>query len=169
MSSIDKSTCKLRITKGPTGNSNWLLHISNGGGLIVGGYPRPIEDLDKVGVKTYVTLMEHGEKGYSDYNEYHEVYRMPIKDRHSTTDDNLSRTAKYITYRIKKGDLVYLHCLGGHGRTGLVAGAVLREFGYSYEDTAMILKEGHHTRDYKPNMRTPQSRVQWSQLKYYTP
>jgi protein-tyrosine phosphatase len=167
--SLIEDNLVIRTNKGPTANSNWLLHMSNGGGLILGGYPRPIEDLDISGVKVYVTLMEEGEKGYQDYHESREVYRMAIKDRHATTKNKLESTAKYIKYRIEKGDLVYLHCLGGHGRTGLVAGAILREFGYRYEDTKRILKEGHHTRDYKPNMSTPQSRVQWTQLKYYIP
>ena len=44
----------------------------------------------------------------------------PIEDCNVVEDDRVLQLAKQLVYDISKGEVIYLHCWGGHGRTGTV-------------------------------------------------
>ena len=51
----------------------------------------------------------------------------PIDDMKTVDDETIDTLSTEIVVRITKGEHVYLHCAGGHGRTGTVAALVLHK------------------------------------------
>jgi hypothetical protein len=119
--------------EGPTTQSNVLIP----GILIVGAYPdKPevIQDIKKSGINTFVCLnSEYGritkQRVFNSYaqgltSDYKFVHAK-IKDMGIGKDKVILNLCKQITEMILNGDKIYLHCSGGHGRTGTVASIVL--------------------------------------------
>ena len=131
---------------GPTHESNWLIPKVDGlqfGALCVGSYP----DNDKgylvklldAGLNTFVCLND--EYGVQDkYGDYFEPYARnnprilvghfiwkKIKDMGVGDDMDLLEVANEVVERLKRGENVYLHCAGGHGRTGGYAAIILHK------------------------------------------
>jgi hypothetical protein len=128
---------------GPTHESNWLIPkvLSTGfGSLCVGSYPDSnkgyLVKLQAAGLNTFVCL--NAEYGTQDkYGDYFEPYatKIPadrfiwkkIKDMKTGDDTDLLEVADEVVKRIKNGEHVYLHCAGGHGRTGGYAAIILHK------------------------------------------
>ena len=132
---------------GPTHESNWLIpKVSSAtafGSLCVGSYPDSnkgyLVKLQAAGLNTFVCLND--EYGTRDkYGDYFEPYatnnpRIPadrfiwkrIKDMKTGDDTDLLEVADKVVKRIKNGEHVYLHCAGGHGRTGGYAAIILHK------------------------------------------
>ena len=124
---------------GPSYESNWLIRKIPGskyGSLAVGGFPdsnNPLPRLRSAGLDTFVCLnSEYGfySKGdfFSRYGESLPKDRFilqPIEDMQTVDDKIIVRLAEDIVRRFKNGENIYLHCAGGHGRTGTVALVVL--------------------------------------------
>ena len=128
---------------GPTHESNWLIPkvLSTGfGSLCVGSYPDSnkgyLVKLQAAGLNTFVCLND--EYGTRDkYGDYFEPYatKIPadrfiwkrIKDMKTGDDTDLLEVADEVVKRIKNGEHVYLHCAGGHGRTGGYAAIILHK------------------------------------------
>ena len=53
--------------------------------------------------------------------------RVPIKDQNITTSGEMTKCMLFINESIKSGNKVYIHCLRGLGRTGMVVGCFLVE------------------------------------------
>lgn len=113
--------------QGPIITSNWLSDK-----ICVGGYPKTrfeLERLTKSGINVFVCL------NGSDKSEFYKYERQlssnktyinePIEDMSITTDDRIRELCERIVIRIRNGDKVFIHCTGGHGRTGTVAAVVL--------------------------------------------
>ena len=113
--------------QGPIITSNWLTDK-----MCVGGYPKTrfeMERLIKAGINVFVCL------NGSDKSEFYKYERqltsgktyinVPIEDMSTTTDDKIRELCERIVIRIRNGDKVYIHCTGGHGRTGTVAAVTL--------------------------------------------
>lgn len=137
---------------GPTHESNWLIPKVSGssaatatafGSLCVGSYPESwhgyLTRILNAGCNTFVCLND--EYGTKDHRgDYFEPYatnnpRIPadrfiwkrIKDMKTGDDDDLLEVADEVVKRIKNGEHVYLHCAGGHGRTGGYAAIILHK------------------------------------------
>ena len=128
---------------GPTHESNWLIPkvLSTGfGSLCVGSYPDSnkgyLVKLQAAGLNTFVCLND--EYGTRDkYGDYFEPYatKIPadrfiwkrIKDMKTGDDTDLLEVADEVVKRVKNGEHVYLHCAGGHGRTGGYAAIILHK------------------------------------------
>ena len=128
---------------GPTHESNWLIPkvLSTGfGSLCVGSYPDSnkgyLVKLQAAGLNTFVCL--NAEYGTQDkYGDYFEPYatKIPadrfiwkrIKDMKTGDDTDLLEVADEVVKRVKNGEHVYLHCAGGHGRTGGYAAIILHK------------------------------------------
>ncbi len=114
------------------------------GQFLAGEYPRNKEDdaasraklaaLTKAGITTFIDLTEEGElSSYarwldSESQTYHRfpIWDVSIPDSPETTIDILDT----IDTHIAKGDVVYLHCWGGVGRTGTIVGCWLVRHGH---------------------------------------
>ena len=131
---------------GPTHESNWLIPKVPGsafGSLCVGSYPESwhgyLARILAAGLNTFVCLND--EYGTKDYRgDYFEPYarnhkQIPadrfiwkkIKDMKTGDDGDLLEVANEVVKRIKNGEHVYLHCAGGHGRTGGYAAIILHK------------------------------------------
>jgi protein-tyrosine phosphatase len=49
----------------------------------------------------------------------------PIVDCGITDDSKVLNLAKKLVHEISRGEVIYLHCWGGHGRTGTVVSIML--------------------------------------------
>ena len=131
---------------GPTHESNWILpkvSTLGFGSLCVGSYPDSnkgyLVKLLAADLNTFVCLND--EYGTQDkYGDYFEPYarnnpRIPadrfihkkIKDMNVGGDMDLLDVADEVVERLKRGENVYLHCAGGHGRTGGYTAIILHK------------------------------------------
>ena len=116
----------------PIKNCYWVLR----GKLLAGEYPRTKEELSseqklaalsKAGVNVFVDLTEAGELApYADSLPNATHYRFPIRDVSVPSSVELTtEVLNTIDDHIERGDLVYVHCWGGVGRTGVIVGCWL--------------------------------------------
>ena len=86
-------------------------------------------ELEKAGVKIFVDLTYPQEKKITSYNTQYEYIRYPIADRRIPTDRfGFCIFIVDIAQKIKnlpRGDKIYIHCKGGHGRSGVVVSVLL--------------------------------------------
>jgi hypothetical protein len=118
---------------GPTPESNWLIRKL----FAVGSYPERQDYLKIIlaaGIDTFVCL--NAEYGKTFGNGYFPRYddklpagctfiHEPIEDMETVKDEIIIDLALKIVELLRIGKKVYLHCAGGHGRTGTVAAVVL--------------------------------------------
>jgi ribA/ribD-fused uncharacterized protein len=86
-------------------------------------------ELEKAGVKIFVDLTYPQEKKITSYNTQYQYIRYPITDRRIPTDRfgfcifivDIAQKIK----KLPKGDKIYIHCKGGHGRSGVVVSVLL--------------------------------------------
>lgn len=113
----------------PTSTSNWLLP----GKLIIGEHPQPRDVrplMDGAGVTTFVSLI-----GEYDMSEYQRRYpaeaaregrsasfvHFPVRDFYVPQAEELRSIVLDLKRRLtQSGEVVFVHCRGGHGRTGTV-------------------------------------------------
>jgi hypothetical protein len=93
------------------------------GRLCAGEYP--LEQLDLLraaGIDTFVDLTEEGEYGvpaYAGLVDGVEYVRFAIPDRGVPTNEQMTAILDYVDGSLADGRTVYVHCLGGIGRTGM--------------------------------------------------
>ena len=146
--------------KPPFPNSYWL----ETGHILCGEYPRDFDDLEdhegmgailRAGARVFIDLTEEGElKPYApialtnalvlgiDPAEL-EFHRFPIRDASVPKSQEemraILRRIRLVRHQLKT---VYLHCWGGRGRTGTVAGCALRDFfGLDGDEALALLSE----------------------------
>ena len=157
-------------------NSNWLVQNK----ILVGGLPQNKKAFDQIkdaGISVFINLMRPTEsqtekkKPKFDYRDEKnrkgiEYYNYPITDGKTISDEKMLEIGKKVVKFVEKGKKVYIHCLGGHGRTGVLAGIVLHLLNpdMTYKEVVQELNIKHKTRKYKPNMNTPQQSGQFNQL-----
>ncbi len=143
-------------------------------GKILGGcYPgtlNPTESLARLqslvsaGIRVFINLQEPNEigrngKSFPDYTTSLqaiattlgtriECHRFPINDRTAPTVQQMEQIQQLLRTSIQSGKRVYIHCWGGHGRTGTVAGCWLVSQGLTPEEALSTMKSRrqHDTR-----------------------
>ena len=95
-----------------------------------------------------------------------DLVHLPIMDGGITSDIALSKLADDCCQRILNGERMYVHCWGGHGRTGtLIAVMLARLYCISTEEALLYTQLLHDVRKYPQNVRSPQTQVQVEQVK----
>ena len=129
----------------PFPNSYWL----EPGRILCGEYPRDFDDLEDhegmsailgAGARVFIDLTEEGElKPYTTIaldvagklgidSEELEFHRFPIRDVSvPKSQEEMRSILRTIRLARHQGKTIYLHCWGGRGRTGTVAGCALRD------------------------------------------
>jgi ADP-ribosyl-[dinitrogen reductase] hydrolase len=135
----------------PFPDSYWVLP----GKLLAGEYPgarnpeeatRKLKRLLQAGVSFIVDLTEEGERaGGAPLQPYHglldkrcEAVRCPMPDGGVPARDPVRRALGLLDGALAQGKSAYVHCWGGHGRTGVVAGCWLLRHGLA--DAGSVFK-----------------------------
>ena len=113
------------------------------GKAMFGSYPtqESVDVLEEKGVRCFVNLTNDDETKIAPYTTKYEYISFPITDYGIPTDRFLF--SKFIyklcdTIRnLPTGELVYIHCKGGHGRAGIVVSCVISEI-FSVDTSAAL-------------------------------
>lgn len=151
---------------GPTEWSFWVLR----GQVLAGAYPKRqhlVADLLKAGTTTFICLMTKAElerqgRPYFEGvpkliaqapSEYPHLatrlsYRhVPIYDKGVGEDAEVNALVAEIIDMLNRGERIYLHCRGGHGRTGTIASLLLgRLYGLTAYEALELCKRYHDCR-----------------------
>ena len=146
--------------------TNWLLFPS----LLGGSYPYPddIKKLNDLGFNYIINLTQKPEdepyfqdrKPYPDENFETEFPNIKIKYFRIKDVDvpkNNKDTYKFcrdIYDLLIAGNKIYLHCIGGRGRTSIIAGVILYFYGFSYEEVIKWLRASYKSRRNKGKFPT---------------
>lgn len=166
---------------GPTPNCNYLLDER----LMFGWYPGPEETglysnniykLLETGRNVFVNLTSKQET--KDLYHYIPIVIEKVCDpifiHYSINDCGLPTDSK--SYRklidllhllVQQGKKLYIHCRGGHGRSGIVAACLLIHMGYSNDEALDCVSKAHKTREYIPDYPCPQTEEQVEFVKCY--
>lgn len=172
------------MERGPITNSYWVVP----GRLAAGEYPGAKYEADAraklaallaAGIRVFLDLTEQGEllpyddllRDEADHAGIHvECRRMPIPDVSVPSMSHMARIQEAIAEAVRQGRPVYVHCWGGVGRTGTVAGCWLVESGLSGAEALRRLNELWQVaekRYRKP--RTPETQEQETFVLSWTP
>lgn len=138
------------MTSKPIENCYWVVP----GKFLAGEYPRNLDEdssteklaaLEEAGVASFIDLTEEG--GMLPYSQWLNTetqthHRFPIRDVTTPTSPELTTAIlDTIDKDLAEGNLVYVHCMGGIGRTGTIVGCWLSRHGYQGEEALERLKE----------------------------
>ena len=168
----------------PFRKSNWVLK-----NLIVGDYPGDMDlerhhqrslALVKIGVTDIISLIPTVEsnklRSYEEtmwiYNDKIKFTSFPIKDR-STTNDKETRkfVESLMNFLSDEKKIIYLHCKGGHGRTGLIISILIGLMFKIPADDALNYCQALHFRRLKlkpikhHRCISPQTKEQYNQVR----
>lgn len=142
----------------PTKRCYWVVESL----LLAGAYPgspspeehaHRVEALWRTGIRTFVSLVEEDERSpagaalapYADavatlsarWGERVTSVRFPVRDLGVPTIDRMRSSLDVIDLSLEACRPVYVHCLGGVGRTGTVVGCWLRRHGMVSADAVL--------------------------------
>jgi hypothetical protein len=118
-----------------------------------GSFPsqKDVDELESNGVKYFVNLTHADEKKISPYTTKYTQISFPIVDRHVPKDwaafALLIIRLSDIIKSLKQKESLYLHCKGGHGRSGVVVASLFcYMFGMSPENALEQTTKSHSKR-----------------------
>jgi len=176
---------------GPTGESNWVIRNF----LIAGAFPAAKSDddtnalLNKIldaNIDTFVCLQaEYNNNTYGSqyicrpyYEDILKIFKnkgkdpssiifehCPIVDCKITNDETVIILAKKIVKMMEEGRKIYLHCWGGHGRTGTLVCIILHLI-YKIDAVESLRRcqTYHDLRICRIYVRSPQTQIQRQQV-----
>ena len=161
------------------GMANWVIP----GRLVAGGFLALTDPeatavlwsalLGELGVTTVVCLNTDDELRFlEDYTARAReagvnVVRLPIRDGGTADDDELVRLVLLVARCLREGANIYVHCLAGRGRTGVVCAAVLvAVYGLSADAALALIQRFHDSRisPFGRGARSPENDVQRAQV-----
>jgi len=135
---------------------------------LFGSFPtqEAVDELEQNGVRYFINLTYSHESRITPYNTKYNYISFPITD-HEVPEDSRKfsvfiTTLSDIIYEMKDGDLIYIHCKGGHGRSGIVVAALLSSIfklpsGKSLELTSTYHSNRKSMREKWRKLGSPQS------------
>ena len=140
----------------PISDSYWVIP----GRLLAGAYPGAIDETSArlklqsildAGVTAFIDLTEEGElNAYGSFlpngvvpGEQSVTHnRMPIRDLGVTTSNAMSVILDRMNTLLEYGEVIYVHCWGGIGRTGTVIGCyMVQEMGMTGTEALISIEE----------------------------
>ena len=92
--------------------------------------------------------------------------QLPIEDGGVATDHAMHRLAEDCCQRILNGERLYIHCWGGHGRTGTLVSILLgRLYGMDARAALRYCQKCHDSRRYPQDTMSPQTPAQRAQVR----
>jgi hypothetical protein len=89
----------------------------------------------------------------------------PIRDCGITDDDGVLELARSLVKSIAEGEVIYLHCWGGHGRTGTLVCIMLHlMYGYTDTEAMQYCQAVHDLRQCPVVVGSPQTQTQRDQV-----
>lgn len=170
-----------QIMEAPFMKSYWVVL----GNLLAGCFPggpgdekklKVRESLINCGINYIINLTEEDEV-YSDNNPFDPyedhiqaiakangkkvtIERMPIKDMGVPERTGMMKILDTIDAEIDKGRAVYVHCMGGMGRTGTVVGCYLARHGMASGEGALKMIKELRKKTKNPDSASPQTQEQ---------
>lgn len=120
---------------------------------LFGSFPTQdaVLELENEGVRYFINLTYPDEKNITPYTTNYKCLSFPIKDRHYP--ENKREFAKFILQlsqiilSLKKNEKIYIHCKGGHGRSGIVVAVILCQlFEFTPEQALDHTTNSHNNR-----------------------
>ena len=143
------------------------------------------EGLIAAGVRVFVNLQEPDERGrngarFPSYEsevraiaKQHavevEFHSFPIADNHAPTPETMRQILKVLRAAVAAQKLAYVHCWGGHGRTGTVAGCWMVEQGLSPQQAFERITEQRKHDPHLAKNEAPQVESQRSLVRSWKP
>ena len=120
-----------------------------------GSFPtqQSVHELEKEGVKHFIDLTFHDEKKIVPYITSYNYVNFPIPDQNIPTDlyefSRLILKISKIIRELHNDEKVYIHCKGGHGRSGLIVACILCYiFSLSPYESLQYTTECHNNRKF---------------------
>jgi protein-tyrosine phosphatase len=149
------------------------------GQALFGRYPTPeiVEDLESRGVTLFVDLTFGVYEGLEPYEikAGGQKISYPIEDMKVPYDSKDFRLfIESLAERLRHGEKMYVHCRGGHGRSGLVVACILKAlFEITAEQALQLTNLYHSSRRVMPEkfrrIGSPQTRAQKDFVRNYQP
>ncbi len=142
--------------------------------LLGGPYPGAVDPHEQeriltalldLGIQTFISLQQENEteRGTTRFPDYRPTLhrlakergleasfrRFPIRDQSAVAIDTLVSVLDYIDEQRKAGHKIYVHCWGGNGRTGTVAGCWLVRHGRSAEQAFQEMSHSRSGRGFR--------------------
>jgi len=133
------------------------------GKALFGGFPtqEEVEYLESIGVRCFIDLTNTDEDKTLTYNTKYKYIKYPIVDR--KTPDHWKSFAQLIIeictdiHNLPDASKVYIHCRGGHGRSGVLVACILCYYFSINPEEAL-----HRTNHY--HSQRPEMRDKWRKL-----
>jgi hypothetical protein len=171
--------------KNPTPNSNYLFDDNDS--VMFGWYPSDKKgeteltsnmgvDIMTTGRNVFVSLCTSSERTRaspyfiepSGQAGYTAIINYPIEDQKVPVDDrSFLKFILLLKHMVEREDRLYVHCMGGHGRSGLVCACLLKVMGWTSENALAQVKKMHETREYIPYYPCPQNQLQVDYVKNF--
>jgi len=120
---------------------------------LFGSYPcqDTVKTLEAYGVRYFIDLTFHDEKKITPYKTKFNYINYPIKDQWIPSDTDSFKDLVidicFLITRLKENEKIYIHCKGGHGRSGTVVACILSlYYNFSSEKALQLTKEYHSNR-----------------------
>lgn len=116
---------------------------------LFGGFPNQetVRKLENEGVRVFVDLTTEDERcETTPYTTPYTYIKYPIKDRKIPNNrETFTVLVKQVTEFIQNGQKVYIHCKGGHGRSGILVACVLCYMYKLSPDEALYMTNFYHS------------------------
>lgn len=120
---------------------------------LFGSFPTQsaVEELENEGVRYFIDLTQENESKTTKYITKYTYINYPIEDRCVPTDwvgfARFLALVSKIIHNLPEKNIVYIHCRGGHGRSGVVVSALLCNiFNITAKEALEITNECHNQR-----------------------